>query len=889
MKQPVILVLVLLLIISSACNAPAQPASEPTVTTDPGVGATVPHTTDTPPVGAKVPPATRLPATATTQPDQMTEPDQPIGAVSPVNVAFPSSVKDSSSERFAMYKSPRIQTTAQIQAPAIAPDLSNVALSVLLSPAQRERIAQNGFVVSPGEAREFYEIYERARYDYVPIFVTSDSLLHVYHLLFDKTLRVAETEFFIPMLTQLDWEMLRASAEQHEALAGTAWAPAARRNAAYFAVAVKLLNPDWPVPEGLRDLVDPDLARIASHEGIGPSAIFPAYEQGEDWSQYVPRGHYTQSAALERYFRAMMWHGRMTFRATDVTETRQAALLTLAFQQTRVDDQPAEVVWSGIYEPTVFFVGRSDDLTPQEYGIALEQAYGSVSSVQDLLNAERFERFQAAIKELRPPEILGMVVSQKTPDVEAATQGLRFMGQRFVPDAFVFRQLIARNVPERTLPKSLDFFAALGSERALQHLEASGDTQMTNYQRNMNTLRTTFASYEEEVWTQNLYWAWIHSLRLLLEPVDAGYPEFMRSAAWQDKQLQTALGSWTELKRDTILYAKQVYAEGSGGGPPPPVPPKGYVEPVPQLYARIAALSQMTIDGLDSRGLLNEQDRFALERMVDIAQRLQTMAEKQLRNEALSEEEYEFIRGYGRQLESLTFDAADDEGGTVDEAAIVADIATDPAGAVLQVGTGRIFEIYVVAPVEGQLVLTKGGVYAHYEFVQPLGERLTDAAWRERLSAGNVPPLAEWTSSFIVEQRVEQPLAETITEFNNKLANALWFTDIGYVERFLAGQELADTRAYIDQLKAEKQFVSARRLSLAFLAFDFQDEQSATVTTRERWTDERYRGSPYDVDEPVLIGTRPPYETTVTYTMRRMGDAWKIINIELQPEMPPWQ
>ncbi len=61
-----------------------------------------------------------------------------------------------------------------------------------------------------------------------------------------------------------------------------------------------------------------------------------------------------------------------------------------------------------------------------------------------------------------------------------------------------------------------------------------------------------------------------------------------------------ALGSWTELRRDTILYAKQVYAEmGAGALPPPaPEPPKGYVEPVPELYARLQALAQMTIDGL---------------------------------------------------------------------------------------------------------------------------------------------------------------------------------------------------------------------------------------------------------------------------------------------------
>jgi hypothetical protein len=42
----------------------------------------------------------------------------------------------------------------------------------------------------------------------------------------------------------------------------------------------------------------------------------------------VPRGHYTRSEALKRYFRAMMWHGRMTLRQND-GRTQQAALMTL--------------------------------------------------------------------------------------------------------------------------------------------------------------------------------------------------------------------------------------------------------------------------------------------------------------------------------------------------------------------------------------------------------------------------------------------------------------------------------------------------------------------------------------------------------------------------------
>ena len=46
----------------------------------------------------------------------------------------------------------------------------------------------------------------------------------------------------------------------------------------------------------------------------------------------------------------------------------------------------------------------------------------------------------------------------------------------------------------------------------------------------------------------------------------------MQSDAWLDKQLNTSLGSWTELKHDTILYAKQAYAEMGAGGHFPPLP-----------------------------------------------------------------------------------------------------------------------------------------------------------------------------------------------------------------------------------------------------------------------------------------------------------------------------
>jgi len=93
-------------------------------------------------------------------------------------------------------------------------------------------------------------------------------------------------------------------------------------------------------------------------------------------------------------------------------------------------------------------------------------------------------------------------------------------------------------------------------------------------------------------------------------------------------------------------------------------------------------------------------------------------------------------------------------GGSVDEeeAAVIADVATDPnSGTVLEEAVGKIFEIYVVAQVEGQLLVTQGGVFSYYEFPWPMSDRLTDESWREMLNNGQAPPRPEWTSSFIVE------------------------------------------------------------------------------------------------------------------------------------------
>ncbi|MFA7169847.1 MAG: DUF3160 domain-containing protein, partial [Candidatus Paceibacterota bacterium] len=383
--------------------------------------------------------------------------------------------------------------------------------------------------------------------------------------------------------------------------------------------------------------------------------------------------------------------------------------------------------------------------------------------------------FTELANELDSPQINSMPIfgASIQEDRDAEIKGFRFLGQRFTIDASIFQRLIYREVGDKTtdcenfnpekndclsgarcLPRGLDVPAAMGSNEALNILQNAGETDYACYNENMSKMKTYLSGLEENIWTQNLYWGWLYSLKPLTEEKSTGYPSFMTNDAWQRKSLNTYLGSWTELKRDTILYTKQVYAELGGGGDEEPKDYRGYVEPEPYVYARLASLIKMTKTGLDSRNLLDEDNQASFDNLEEIALTLKTIAEKELNGVSVTDEENDFIKAYGGNLEHIWVDVFYPDGGSRflnDEtnSPVVADVATDPNGMVLEEGTGYVSEIYVVVPIDGELRIAKGAVYSYYEFVQPMENRLTDESWKEMLKSDSTPALPDWTSTFI--------------------------------------------------------------------------------------------------------------------------------------------
>lgn len=626
---------------------------------------------------------------------------------------------------------------SKVESPNTAPypveaDLSNLdnLWQFYMEDDLKAKLAENGFVVRGNAGSEFFMIYEENRYCLVPNFVTVDSLMHTYHLYFSHLMKNIERENLSENLARLSVKMAENSAAQYEALKGSEWEEAAARNTAFFSVGARLLGADAPVYDYAEEMVSMELDRINSAAGIIPSAITG---EDEDYTQYIPRGYYEEDEKLQNYFKAMMWYGRIHFKQNKEDLDRSALLITMAL----TEDAESYALWEGIYAVTSFFAGASDDNGVCEYAPLIAEVYGESASMKDLADNEKaFQKFHAMTEKLAPPQINSIPIEDGEDNV---IPGFRFMGQRFTIDAAIMQKLIYQNVGEnaagerRMLPDVLDVPAALGSEKALTILDGQGDTDYADYSENMEELRKGLAKENKTLWNASLYAGWLNTLRPLLQEKGAGYPYFMQNDEWTKKNLECFAGSFTELKHDTVLYTKQVMAEMGGGMEEEP-DDRGYVEPEPLVFARFNALASQTAAGLEKYGMLSGDDKENLLRLAEMAETLLVISNKELRDETLTEEEYEFIRCYGGNLEHFWMETVKTDTGVEGAqdlpAAVVTDIATDPNGSVLEIATGNPSIIYVVVCVDGKVKLASGSVYTFYQFPWAMDDRLTDSKWR---------------------------------------------------------------------------------------------------------------------------------------------------------------
>ena len=653
-------------------------------------------------------------------------------------------------------------------------------------------IRQNGFGITDLRPRsplrlsvsdDLVDVY-RLIWEYdIPLFISVDAGLYLYHALFDETLRDIEENVFVAEIKNLTITLLEDALEQHGQLEGDV-KEAAKRNVAYLAVANKLIDPHASTPELVDDTVASELGKIEAHVGFMPSDIF-IYE--EDYSQYVPRGRYMRSEALKRYSRTMTWYGRMSFlleggpqnpiREHDAKiQTLQAFLLAASLKNVKLGRRSGLDVWNRLHAVTAFYAGRADDLNPHDYLWAMEQTFGSEFALNKLADEENLQAVRKKLDMVPSPRIHrdpdniaadGPNTSQSVSKVLGKARGLRLMGRSFEPGSNMLRHLVSPQLggyvgdpnkrpftvgPDgsRAYPRALDVMALLGSREALEILTDEGDTSYQDFSQRFDELKGRFDSLAPVDWNVDRCWSWLYPIRALLQEAPNGYPKFATTEAWRRCRLNSALASWTQLGHDTVFHRKRVFVSPPiryiGGRP---LQRLGYVEPTPIFWGRLLSLTRMMHRGLAHLKVLTPQSRQRLQSAEDLLERTCKIAVRQLKSARISSKDRRYFDELPFTLGSIV--QPKEEKDHRPQVTTVADVHANPSEeTVVEAAVGQVDLLVVACPMtKGRVFLAIGPVLSFYEFKRPTSDRLTDETWRQLLDSPVRPSRPQWYAALV--------------------------------------------------------------------------------------------------------------------------------------------
>lgn len=658
----------------------------------------------------------------------------------------------------------------------------SIEIKLNLTEGEKSLINKNSFVVSERLAKgSFGEQLEEIYHNDLPLYISSDAILHAFHASYDKILKETELRILIDRITMLlenmngSFAVIEAKYNHVDSLKQML-----KDLDLYITVPRKILNSsNQPYYNDNTNIVDSLLTDIESYQAT-ERPLFSITPRKIDFSQFKPRGHYDDeyNPQLAKYFKVMMWFGRIelylippkSFVKIPLADAQRQIIISHLLSEL-IDLSNSKEILDEVEFIIRTFVGEQDNVTLPN----LEETFidAGITNVQQLLDTLTVKRFQDTlmVKSFSGQKILSQILMHDpmSPDkIEPASAFMPF-GQRFIIDSYVTSNVVYDRVAaRRMLPSTLDILFALGNDAAIQLLK--GELEKFNYSSNLAALRYLIGNYDFDFWNNSIYNLWLNSIRTLNPPTDRSYlPPFMQTAAWWQQKMNSQLSSWTELRHDNLLYAKQSYTGGVSCSYP-----FGYVEPVPQFFNSIKILAEITLEKLFSISSYDEwvKESFKIyfDNLAGVADTLGVIAQKELDHVSFSEVEKSFLKrilynnpdhicgapahvGWYPSLYYNDWDQAEFH----KEDYLVADFHTAPTDAsgamvgwVKHAGTGKIDLIVMNTKLpNGKNVAFVGPVSSFHEYTSTNFYRLTDREWQDQYLLESTRP--EWTNKYLAD------------------------------------------------------------------------------------------------------------------------------------------
>ncbi|MCK9424398.1 MAG: DUF3160 domain-containing protein [Ignavibacteriaceae bacterium] len=663
--------------------------------------------------------------------------------------------------------------------------LDSIAIKYELTDYEKSLIEKNGFMVT--ERLKTTTLGDALRdifYKDLPLFISTDAILHSLHVSYDRILKDVEIGYIIPKLTDILDKLQKQIPTLKTQYANKPGMTKSLEDVDLYIGLANLLLTDKSGFTFSGNLAKADtlIEKIKSLQ-MESVYLFSENCRKYDFSQLKVRGHYTDimNPKLAKYFQAMMWLGRTEIYLAPPRANaspcgpqsggdiqRQiidallcAKLMNLAGVQSSFDEI------DGIIE---FFVGKSDNVTLNN--LAYLQDKVQITDPSELLDSNRVNDFQNELSknEFAYQRILSQVLVNNGVDSIVPASSFLLLGQRFIIDSYVFSQVVYDRIIyngtfiKRMLPNSLDVLFALGNDASAQLLQT--ELEQYHYSTNLASLRYLIDAYSDDFWNSSMYNSWLNAIRTINPPKERELlPAFMQTAAYWQSKMNTQLASWAQLRHDNLLYAKQSYT-----GYPVCSYPYVYVEPFPAFYKNIKSYATIALQKFQSvsfgSAYYKEPIMYYFNNLLAISDTLGIIAQKELNKELLTDIEKHFLRTtlslaeetqyfhrefdgwfpslfYSISVKQFDFDEINHF--------VVADIHTNPSEKqVKHVGTGPFnLGVWVANNDENKPVAFVGPALSYHEYTSTNFLRLTDEEWKAQYLSAS--PRPSFVNSYLAD------------------------------------------------------------------------------------------------------------------------------------------
>jgi hypothetical protein len=627
--------------------------------------------------------------------------------------------------------------------------------------AMMEHLKKDGFVINKANYEQLFHVYDENYYDYTPSFITTDLYLQVLHMHISKEMQSLEEEKMIPILTELITDQFSIAKTTTELTKNPIIKKAAAWNQVYYAIGLSLITGiKQEVPLEYNEFYKYEYEHTQDAQGLKSDFLGDSLL---DYTQFQPRGNYTRTDSLKKYFKCIKWLNSASIYLDEDDKLYSAILMGDALINSKESLKKYQV-FSNIIK---FLTGEENNLS--FYHLLKVMKELNYKNIEELTSKDNLNKIRYALYNADPRMMFTKGANLRTEDF-LARKKLLFTAGRYTFDGEILQRLIhiTRPEPKRPFPKALDVFAAIGNNTAEDILlNVYKEKQVwEKYPETLNALKKKFKSFNN--WDLSIYNKKMETI-LSLQKSKNSAPYFMKLPNWQKKNLNTMLASWTGLKHDMVLYIEQPSgAEMGDGGEVPPPQKIAYVEPQIEFWKKCISLLALNKKMLEENGLMTKKLEFRNNELSHMAGLFVRISDKELKGKKISNLEFDTLSFIGGEVESLTLNIIESNEGFTSQVntperymAIATDVYTYNDKC-LEEGVGMGDEIYVVAEINGLLYLTRGAVYSHYEFIQPTSERLTDEAWQNQLIDRKEPKQAVWMND--IKINVSHP--KTAPNFN---------------------------------------------------------------------------------------------------------------------------